>query len=152
MAVADLSASAQISRILAGGAQAIIVGASGTPFGTFLRAVRDSGTEIPIVSGAANLSFRQMEGVATHLPRGEVFIMGFPAFAPDLATFAGVQRAVKTMRDTMAASDMPKPEIGAVVAWDAAFIAVDALRKKGVSATGARLREYISNLRGFSGA
>jgi branched-chain amino acid transport system substrate-binding protein len=150
LTIGDLSVAAQIERIKSAGAQAIIAGTTGAAFGTILRGMRDAGLDLPVISSGGNLSFKQMEGFAPVLPRGPVYVMGFPAYAPDAVPIPSVRRAVEQMTAAMKANNM-KPEIGAVIAWDAAFVMVDALRKKGTQATAAQLREYITNLRGFPG-
>lgn len=150
MSIGDLSVAAQLERIKSTGAQAIIAGTTGTAFGTILRGMRDAGIDAPIVSSGGNLSYKQMEGFSPVLPRGDVYVMGFPAYAPEVVTVAGVRRAVDQMSGAMRANNM-KPEIGAVIAWDAAFVMVDALRKKGPNATPAQLREYIAGIRGYPG-
>jgi branched-chain amino acid transport system substrate-binding protein len=150
MTIGDLSVTAQIERIKSAGAQAIIAGTTGAAFGTILRGMRDAAIDLPIISSGGNLSYKQMEGFTPVMPRGAVYVMGFPAYAPDVVPIASVRRAVDQMSGAMKANNM-KAEIGAVIAWDAAFVMVDALRKKGTKATAAQLREYISNLRGYPG-
>jgi branched-chain amino acid transport system substrate-binding protein len=151
LTIGDLSVTAQLERIKSSGAQAIIAGTTGSAFGTILRGMRDAGIELPIITRGGNLSFKQMEGFAPVLPRGPVYVMGFPAYAPEAVPIGSVRRAVQQMTDVMRANNMPKPEIGAVIAWDAAGVMIDALRKKGTNATAPQLREYIANLKGYPG-
>lgn len=133
----DLSVTAQVERIKAAGAQAIVAGSSGTGFGTILRGMRDAGLDVPVASSGANLSYKLMEGFASVMPR-EVDVMGFPAYARDAVNVPAVRRAVDQMTEAMRLQNNNlKPEIGGVIAWDAAFVMVDALRKKGVNATAA---------------
>jgi branched-chain amino acid transport system substrate-binding protein len=149
--IGDLSAAAQIERIRSTGAQAVVAGTTGAAYGTILRGMRDAGLNLPIISSGGNLSYKQMEAFQANMPQSDVLVMGFPAFAPELATQAGVRTAVVQMLDAMRANGVARPEIGGVIAWDAAFVMVDALRKKGVNASAEQLRSYINQLKGYPG-
>jgi branched-chain amino acid transport system substrate-binding protein len=58
--VTDLSVQAQIERIKATNPQVLIAWTTGTPFATILRAVNDSGLQIPVYTNAGNLTYGQM--------------------------------------------------------------------------------------------
>jgi branched-chain amino acid transport system substrate-binding protein len=152
LALSDLSVTAQIERIKASGAQAIIAGTTGTAFQTILRGVRDAGLDVPVAASAGNLSYRQMESFAPSLPKGDVLITGFPVYARDaIGNTPALRKVVDQFYDFMKSNDIPKPEVGYATAWDQGAVVVDALRRKGANASAAQLRDYISNLRGLTG-
>jgi branched-chain amino acid transport system substrate-binding protein len=152
LGLSDLSAAAQIERIKATGAQAIIAGTTGTAFQTILRGVRDAGLDVPVFASAGNLSYRQMEAFAPSLPRGDVYITGFPVYARDAITGApALKKVVDRFYAVMNANGIPKPEVGYATAWDQGAVVVDALRHKGPNATASQLHDYLMNLRGLTG-
>jgi branched-chain amino acid transport system substrate-binding protein len=152
MALADLSVTAQIERIKAAGAQAIISGSIGTPFQTILRGIRDAGLDLPVAGSAGNLSYRQMEAFASSLPRGNVYVPGFPVYAPEvIAGNAPIRKVVDRFSSAMKAEGIAKPEIGYVTAWETGNIVIDALRRRGANASAKQLHAYITELRGLTG-
>jgi branched-chain amino acid transport system substrate-binding protein len=152
MALSDLSATAQIERIKASGAQAIIAGTTGTAYQTILRGMRDAGLELPVAASAGNLSYRQMEAFASSLPKSDVLVPGFSVYARDqIAGVPALRKVVDQFWDVMKANDIPKPEVGYATAWDQGLVVVDALRRTGANATAAQIHNYMLNLRGLTG-
>ena len=74
----DISVTAQIERIKASGAQAIIAGVTGAPAATVFKAMVQSGLDIPVAPTSGNQSFPQMEQWADFLPKG--LVMGSALF------------------------------------------------------------------------
>jgi branched-chain amino acid transport system substrate-binding protein len=147
----DISINAQMEHIKSSGAQAIFSYITGTPMGTVLRSLRDAAPNMPIILVAADLSYALMESWANIMPN-DVEIMAFPAYAPDaIPTRNPVRRSVDAMYEAMKAAGLPRLEIGAVVQWNQATMAVNALRKLGTNATGVQMREYFSNITGYPG-
>ena len=70
----DLSVSAQIARMKASGAQALIVYAAGTPLGTVLHGLSDAGIEMPVGTTSANLSYEAMHQFVNLLPKEFLFV------------------------------------------------------------------------------
>ncbi len=75
--VTDLSVNAQIERIKAANPQVLIAWTTGTPFGTVLRAVNDTGLNVPVYTNAGNLTYGQMAQYKDFLPKE----LDFPAVA-----------------------------------------------------------------------
>lgn len=150
-AVTDLSVTAQLERIKNSGAQVIIAWASGTPFGTILRGMRDSGIDIPIVSSQANLSYRQLEGYQSVWPSGDVYFPGIPAIVPQAIPDAHVRHAIEVFEAAMRKEGIAKPDNGSALAWDSMMIAVDAYRHLGLKATPEQMRDYFNHVQGFDG-
>ncbi len=135
----DLSVNAQIERIKNAGAQAIFSYTNGTAMGTVFRALRDVAPTIPILICSCDLSYILLERFASVLPN-EVDVLAYPAYAPDAIPNRRdpVRRAVDAMYDAMRTAGLPRLEIGSVVQWNEGNLAVTALRKVGVTATGHR--------------
>jgi branched-chain amino acid transport system substrate-binding protein len=146
---ADISVAAQIARIKASGAQAVLSWSTGTPTGTLLRDFTGGGLEVPIVIGNGNSSAAQLREYAAFLPK-ELYVAGAPCLAPESVTDPGVKAALKTYFDTMKTLGIT-PDIIQATPWDSGLIVVDAFRKLGVKATAAQLRDYIDHLRGWAG-
>lgn len=146
----DLSVAAQIERIKATNPQVLIAWATGTPFGTALRAVNDAGLNVPVYTNSGNLTYAQMTQYHDFLPKE----LDFPAVAavvPDGITDRGVKTAVdvylQSLRDVGA-----RPEFIPSVAFDPALLVITALRALGPTATAAQIRDYINGIKDWAGA
>jgi branched-chain amino acid transport system substrate-binding protein len=148
--VTDLNVSAQLTRVKAADPQALLIGTTGTAFGTALRGVADLGWDLPVVTNAGNIVRAQMAQYASFLPKTLLFTglryMGF-----DVARPGPVREAQKLFYDSMHAAGIAKPDFANSGCWDAAWIIVSALRKLGPDATGPQIHEYIENLHDFAG-
>jgi branched-chain amino acid transport system substrate-binding protein len=149
-AVTDISVSAQLTRIKASGAQAIIAWTSGTPFGTVLRGVRDTGVGLPVVTTPANLVYKQLDQYKSVMPDSPVWIPGVPSVVPESIADRGVRRTIDQFYEAMKAQGVPKPDVAASVAWDVGRIVVEGYRKIGFEATPAQMRDFLNNTRGWS--
>ncbi|HLZ48837.1 MAG TPA: ABC transporter substrate-binding protein [Candidatus Limnocylindria bacterium] len=145
----DVSVSAQIARIKASGAQALVGWSTGTPIATVLRAAAQAGLDIPIATTDGNMTYAQMEQYAAFLPK-ELLIPA-PEWPAAATLPAGpVKDALKVYGDALAAANV-KPDIGTSLAWDPALIVIEMLKKLGPQATATQLRDAINGLKGFSG-
>ena len=79
----DISVAAQISRIKASGAQAVIFWTVGTSFGTLLREAVNSGLTIPEFSSAGNLNYAQLDGYQSFMP-DNLYMIAPPWAAPNV--------------------------------------------------------------------
>lgn len=145
----DLSVTAQLSRIKAAGAQALFVWTTGTPLSTVLHGFQESGMEIPIISSGGNMVYAQMESLKTVMPR-ELLFPGPPVFALDAVTDRGVRRAIDTFYTTFKAAGIKPDQIHAF-SWDVMQLVVDVLRKQGLDASAAQLRDGLASVRGWNG-
>jgi branched-chain amino acid transport system substrate-binding protein len=145
----DVSVAAQMARIKAADPQVLITWGTGTPEGTLLRGVVDAGLDIPVFTSAANLTYAQMKTYAGFLPRVLLF-PGFPFLTPNQLPNGPVKNSVVNFLNAFKAVGIT-PDNGEAIAWDPTLIAVDALRKLGTSAGPSRIRDYVANLRGWSG-
>ena len=76
--IADLSVAAQISRIKAGGAQAMFGFTTGTPVATILRGMADGGLDIPVFTSQGNMSIAQLDSYKAFMPK-ELLFPGYAA-------------------------------------------------------------------------
>jgi branched-chain amino acid transport system substrate-binding protein len=148
--VTDLSVQAQIERIKAANPQVLIAWTTGTPFATILRAVNDSGLQIPVYTNAGNLTYAQMAQYHDFLPK-ELYFPAVACVVPDgitdPATKAATNVYFQALRDTGV-----KPEYIESVAYDPALLVVTALRALGPNASGEKIRDYLNGISSFAGA
>lgn len=145
----DMSVAAQISRIKASDAQALIAWVTGTPVGTILRAVNEAALTIPVFTSSGNETYAQMKAYAAFLPK-ELDFPGPPCLAPDQLPSGPVKNAVAAYVAAFRAAGI-QPDFGQSVAWDPALLTVDALKKLGLNATATQIRDYIAGLRSWNG-
>jgi branched-chain amino acid transport system substrate-binding protein len=146
----DVSVDAQIARIKASGAQALIVYAAGTPFGTVLHSVANVGLEVPMSTTTANLSYAEMKQFGAFLPK-ELYFTGPPGVAVDVLPNGALKDAARTFAASARAAGL-QPDIGLLAAWDPALMTIAALKKLGLGATSDQIESYIENLHGWAGA
>jgi branched-chain amino acid transport system substrate-binding protein len=145
---ADQTVSAQLAKIKASSPQAVVVWASGTPFGTALRGIQDAGFDVPVATSSANMSLAQMKQYAAFLPR-ELYFTG-AGYLGNVAASAGERRAQSVYSAAMKANNIGSDLLSGF-AWDPGAIVVDALRHLGANATSAQIRDYIEGLHGYAG-
>ena len=150
-ALADLSVSAQIERIRASDAQALIAWVSGSPFGTVLRGLQQAETTIPVLASPANLVYAQLTAFASVWPNEPVLFVGFPALVPDSTKDRRVRFAVNQFVDAMKAAKIDHPDAGQAAAWEVLMVVIDAYRKFGTNATPTQIKDYINATRGRAG-
>jgi branched-chain amino acid transport system substrate-binding protein len=144
----DLSVAAQIEKMKQAKPAAVIVWTSGTPFGTVLRAIKDSGIEVPVVTTNGNMTYQQMKQYAALLPSELLF----PATGYLVGQAANPEMRAAQQRYFEAANrEGLTPDNPSGFAWDAGTIVVDALRHFGTGATAAQIKAYIDDLHGYSG-
>jgi branched-chain amino acid transport system substrate-binding protein len=145
----DVSVAGQIARVKAANADALIAWSTGTPFATILRGVRDAGLDIPVMSTNGNMSYAQMHQYTGIMPK-ELLFPGLPSFGPDQLPSGALKNAVIRFLNAFRPTGT-KPEAGENQVWDATLILLDALKKYGFDATPAQIRDYVNNLRGWTG-
>ena len=145
----DISVAAQVARIKASGADALVAWTTGSPFGTVVRATIEGGLSIPMVTSSGNLSYAQLESYGDFMSDNVLF-PGNPGDAPDAVPNGRVKAAATAFVNAMKAAGI-RADQGHTLSWDPALIVVDALRKLGLDATPLQLRDYLMNLRGWDG-
>jgi branched-chain amino acid transport system substrate-binding protein len=145
----DLSVTAQAERIKAVDPQAVIAWSSGTPTGTVLRGLHDTGIDVPVLSSNANMIPTQLAQYAGFAPR-ELYFPGRRALFFDTSAPRSVQAAQTVYFDAFKAAG-ETPNQGTTLGWDPAMIVVNAFRKLGTNATAAQLHDFIEHLSGWAG-
>jgi branched-chain amino acid transport system substrate-binding protein len=144
----DTGVTAQVAKIKAANPQAIIVWSPGTPFGTALHGIQDVGLDIPVLTSSANMIVKQMSSYAGFVPKdvyfqGVQYIAGLPPHVKDT-------RPLRVFSAAMKANGIPQ-DFQSGIAWDAAMIVIDALRKLGPNASASDLHDYLEKLHDYTG-
>jgi branched-chain amino acid transport system substrate-binding protein len=147
----DVSVAAQIERIKASGAEALIAGVTGSPAATVFKGMVQAGLDIPISATSGNQTFAQMEQWTDFLPKGLVMSSAlFPEHDGVWKLDPRVEAAQHEMYAALKARGLRADNTQAT-SWDAGLIVVAALRALGPGATAAQVRTYIANLTDFAG-
>jgi branched-chain amino acid transport system substrate-binding protein len=146
----DINVAPQIAKIKASGAQAILVYATGAPFGTVLRGMYDAGLSLPIQTTGPNFNPVLLERFKTFMPSSEMIIGGASFFKRERPASDPLKAPIDEFYSALAAIKV-KPTASHVFTWDPAHIAVAALRKFGTGMTAAQFRDYVSGLHDFAG-
>jgi branched-chain amino acid transport system substrate-binding protein len=145
----DISVSAQIARIKAANPQAILTLATGTPWGTIMRGVAESGLGVPVGAGHGNTAYSILEQYRSFLPP-EVYFPGLVSLVANSVGRGAIQNAQNLYFSTMKNAGM-KSDIAAIQAWEPAMMLIDAVRKLGTDATATQVRDYLVSLHGWVG-
>jgi branched-chain amino acid transport system substrate-binding protein len=148
-AVGDLTVNAQMARIKAAGAEAIDAWTTGTPFGTVLRSMNETGWDGIMMTNAGNLNKSQMEQYAQFIPRQLLFAA--PPFMATGIIPGRIRLARATFLDVMHQANIGTPDQTQTIAWDPMLIMLDAFRHIGTNATSTQLRDYMLKLHDFVG-
>jgi branched-chain amino acid transport system substrate-binding protein len=147
--LSELSVNAQLSRIKASGAQAIVAYVTGPAMATIMRSMTDMGLDLPIVSSPGNMSYTQLESYKTIVPK-ELLFAGPGLFAPDRIADPKIRQRVNDVLDQFRAAGI-RPDNLHAIAWDVAQLAVSVLRKEGLNASPAQIRDGLMGVRDFYG-
>ncbi len=146
----DISIAPQVSKIKASGAQALLIYATGAPFGTVLRGLYDAGVSLPIDTTGPNFNPVLLERFKTFMPKSEMIIGGASFFKRDRKAGDVLKAPIDEFYDALAANGI-KPTASHVFTWDPAHITIAALRKFGTGMTAAQFRDYVNGLHDFAG-
>jgi branched-chain amino acid transport system substrate-binding protein len=147
--LADLSVGAQVSRIKASGAQALIAYTTGAPIATVLHGLTDAGLDIPVFSSNGNMSIAQLDGYKSFVPK-EFLFGGYPAFDADPVADGAVKQKISEFRSDFKGAGL-SPDLLHAIPWDPAFLIVDAFRRAGPNATAAQLRDTVASVSNWPG-
>jgi len=152
MAIGDLSAAAQVQRMVNSKPDAIFALVTGNAVGTVLRELHDAGNALPVATTIGNMTYAQMEAYRSFLPA--VYLIPAPPWAgsADSVPPGPLRVAIKQYFDIMHSVGARPDDIGAALAYDPTLIVLEALKHLPAGASALQLRDYISNLRDFAGA
>jgi len=148
--VSDQTVAAQITRIKASGAQAILAWGTGSPIGTVLRGISEIGLDVPVGVSASNLIYAEMKQFATILPAG-FMSAGLPCVALDSIPPGDLHNAVRDYTDSFKVQAV-HADVAQAIGWDPSIIVLGAFKKLGLGASAADLKAYLAQLHGFAGA
>jgi len=143
----DVSVTAQLEKIKGAGPQAIVGWTTGTPFGTVLRGVAETGIDLPIGAGNGNIIYAQMQQYKQFLPK-QLYFAGVQYFRDPAQITGPLKTAIATFDKAIAPA---KPDLGQGLGYDPAMIVVDVLRKLGPNANAKQVRDAILALHGYVG-
>jgi branched-chain amino acid transport system substrate-binding protein len=146
----DVSAAAQITRIVAAKPDAIFVWATGTSVATAFRALNDAGNTLPVQVPSSNMVYSQLESYSAFLPK-QLFFATLLALTPE-ATPPGPVHDAQTAYQKAFKVIGVRPDAATNLAWDPMMIYVDALRHLGPDPSADQVRNYITHLHGWVGA
>ena len=149
-APADVSVAAQLAHIKDAKPQAVILFATGTPFGTTLRGYADAGLDVPVFTSTGNMTYAQMNQYAQQFDLHNVYFVGLRFFDAARIGPGPLRDAISTFVDGFKAAGV-RPDIGQGLAWDPGLLVVAALQKYGTALTTAQLRDFIASQRSFVG-
>jgi branched-chain amino acid transport system substrate-binding protein len=143
----DVSVTAQLEKIKGTNPQALVGWTTGTPFGTVLRGIAETGIDFPIGAGNGNIIYAQMKQYAQFLPK-QLFFAGVQYFRDPNQINGPLKDPIAAFRAAIAPT---KPDLGQGLGYDPAMIVVDALRKLGPDASAKQLRDEILAMHGYVG-
>lgn len=147
----DVSVAAQIARIKASGAQAIVAWTTGAPAATVMRGMIQGGLDLPVAPTSGNQTFLAMRQWKSFLPSHLTLASAlYPPHDGVLTLDPRIEKAQHAMYAFLKTHNL-KADNQAATSWDAGLIIVSGLRKLGPGATAAQLRDYIANLTDFAG-
>jgi branched-chain amino acid transport system substrate-binding protein len=147
----DITVSAQIEKIKASGAQAMIAWVTGAPAATVFKGMIQAGLDIPVAPTSGNQTFASMEQWASFLPKQLILASAlFPEHDGVLTLDPRMEKAQHDMYAVLKTHNM-KADNMVATSWDAGLIVAAGLQKLGPKATGTQLKDYIANLTDFAG-
>ncbi|HTP84462.1 MAG TPA: ABC transporter substrate-binding protein [Alphaproteobacteria bacterium] len=147
----DVSVAAQIEKIKASGAQAMIAWTTGAPAATVFKGRVQAGLDIPVAPTSGNQVFTAMQQWKSFLPKQLVLASAlFPEHDGVLKLDPRIEKAQQDMYAILKEHKL-KADNMVGTSWDAGLIVVAGLRKLGTKATAVQLRDYIANLTDFAG-
>jgi branched-chain amino acid transport system substrate-binding protein len=147
----DVSVTAQIEKIKASGAQAMIAWTTGAPAATVFKGMVQADLNIPVAPTSGNQVFAAMHQWKDFLPKQLVLASAlYPEHEGVITLDPRVEKAQQDMYALLKEHKL-KADNMVGTSWDAGLIVVAGLRKLGTKVTAAQLRDYIANLTDFAG-
>ncbi len=147
----DISVAAQIERIKGSGAQALIAWVTGAPAATVFKGMIQAGLDIPAAPTSGNQTFAAMAQWESFLPKQLILASAlYPEHDGILTLDPAMEKAQHEMYAILKERNL-KADNMVATSWDAGLIVVAGLRKLGVGATAAQIKDFIANLTGFDG-
>jgi len=143
----DTDLSAQLSKLKAAGAEAIVKMGAGPSTITAAKNMRQLGLRMPLLSSVEDLAvFKQ----AADALGDEFFFVANPPQIYDAVPEGPTRRAIKTFLEAWQAKHGDRDPTWGGRGWDALHVAVEAM-KKASSTDGAKLRDALEAISGYNG-
>jgi branched-chain amino acid transport system substrate-binding protein len=147
----DIAVSAQIERIKASGAQAMIAWTTGAPAATVFNGMAQAGLDIPVAPTSGNQTFSAMDQWKNFLPKHLILASAlYPEHDGVLQLDPRIEKAQHDMYAVLKEHHLRADNMIAT-SWDAGLIVVAGLRKFGPNASADQLKDFIANLTDFPG-
>ncbi len=148
-APSDVSVTAQLAKLKALHPDALISWAVGSPYGTVLHGMNDTGLDIPVVTGAGNETIGQMTQYAAFLPKHVYFSGGLgTALGADVPRAVAAAQATYAKAFTAAGLTADGSYAGM---WDLALVYLEAYKHYNGTPTAVNVRDYLEQMRNFGG-
>jgi branched-chain amino acid transport system substrate-binding protein len=147
--LSDVSVAAQLARIKAQSPQAIMTFTVGPAFGTELRAISDSGVDVPVSASNGDMVPAQLTQYKSFVPKELYFAAVLASGHMDLGN-PQIKAAQADYFDAFKAAGI-KPDFPNTLAWDPALIMVDVYRKLGFTPSPTQVKAYLDGLHGWAG-
>jgi branched-chain amino acid transport system substrate-binding protein len=148
-APADISVAAQMARIKAVAPDVLLTFTVGTPFGTLLKGVHDSGMEIPVYGSGGNFTYGQMQQYASFLPK-ELILNGSRGITPDPTATGAMKKAQDAYFAALGKANV-RSEFATSIPWDPMMIMLEVVRRAGTDADAAKIYTTLQSLKGWTG-
>jgi len=146
----DISVAAQMAKMKSADPQVLVGWATGSPAATILRAYKEAGLDIPVLTSYGNaLNLLMKQQWASFLPNN-LYISAQGNLAPQQVTDRAVKAALAAHFDELARNSL-QPDVVNGGGWDAALLVATALRKLGPTASAEQIRAFIAGTRGWAG-
>jgi branched-chain amino acid transport system substrate-binding protein len=145
---ADLTVTAQISKIKQEKAQACFCFVTGAAFGTVLRSYAEAGLTIPVMTSSGNMLQSQLAQYES-LDLSTLYFVGFQYFQRDKLP-KDINTAVSALYRAYDAADL-KPDVAAGLVWDPARLVLAAYRQLPPKFSADQMRNFLAHVRGFPG-
>jgi branched-chain amino acid transport system substrate-binding protein len=145
----DLTVAAQLARVKAANPDGLVTFTVGTPFGTLLKSIHESGLDVPVYGSGGNFAFAQMQQYVSFLPK-DLVLNGSRGITPDPTATGAIKRAQDQYFAALAAANQ-RSEFAASIPWDPMMIMLEIVRRVGFDATPDQVHAAMENLKGFSG-
>jgi len=147
----DISVTAQIEKIKASGAQALIAWVTGAPAATVFKGMIQAGLDIPVAPTSGNQTFASMAQWESFLPKQLILASAlFPEHDGSLTLDPRMEKAQHEMYAILKERNL-KADNMVATSWDAGLIVAAGLKKLGPDATAAQLKDYIATMTDFAG-
>jgi branched-chain amino acid transport system substrate-binding protein len=149
-ASADVTVSAQMTKLKAVNPDALLIWTTGPALGTALRGASEAGLSVPIGISQSNAFSAQLKSYAAFMPP-QLLVSSEANLSPNPPVNKGFKNAISSYYSAFRAAGI-EPEVSHSLAWDASWIVLDAYKKYGTDATADQIKSYVENLHGWTGA